>query len=101
MKLGGSEDGSTQGQWLSDGDNWYLFQTMKDEVPIVVGVLFDWYKANRQGDEAMGSTVRRVGLKAIVEHLKSHPQTSELMNKTRPAPYVPKADSIVEPASAV
>jgi len=100
LKLGGSEDGSTQGQWLSDGENWYLFQTMKDEVPIVVGVLLDWYKANCRNGEKMGSTIRRFGLKAIVEHLKSHPQTSELMNKMRPAPYVPDADSIVEPAQA-
>ncbi len=90
LKIGGSESAAHQGQYLSDGEKWYLRQTPRDQVPIVTAVLFDFYKANRDSEqEDMGAFHRRVGMHAIIQHLKQNPKTSPLMEKTKDAPYVP------------
>lgn len=101
LKLGGSEDGRHQGQWLTDGEQWFLAQVPKEEVPAVTTVLFDFYMAGRLNDaEDMGSFHRRLGVQAMIAHLRSNAKTAALMEKTRPAPYVPPDNemSITAPA---
>jgi sulfite reductase (NADPH) hemoprotein beta-component len=90
IKLGGSEDGSTQGQYVSDGEKWYLAQVTDDVMPQVIGLLIDHYKANRKDEaEGMGAFHHRIGMNAIIDMLKANELTAELMEKTRPAPYAP------------
>jgi len=92
LKIGGSEDGSTQGFWLSDGEKWYLRRVPREAVGKVTGVLFDYYMENRESEaEQMGAFHQRVGRGVVIEYLKSHAQTAGLMEKTSPAPYDPKA----------
>ena len=91
IKLGGSEDGSTQGQYINDGQRWYMTQVTDAVMPQVIGILIDHYKANRSDDsETMGTFHQRVGMNAIIEMLKANAVTAPLMGKTRPAPYVPQ-----------
>jgi sulfite reductase (NADPH) hemoprotein beta-component len=90
LKLGGSEDASTQGHALVDGDKWYLRQIPREQVAHVIAALFDFYNANKREGESMGQYHHRVGMKAIVEHLKAHERIAPLMVKTKDAPYVPE-----------
>lgn len=91
IKLGGSEDGSTQGQYISDGEHWYLALVTDDVLPQVIGVLIDHYTANRlDAAEKMGSFHHRVGMNAIIDMLKANELTAPLMERTRPAPYAPE-----------
>jgi len=90
IKLGGSEDASTQGHALVDGDRWYLRQIPRPQVANVIAALFDVYKANCSDGESMGQYHRRVGMKGIVEYLKQHPTVGPLMEKTKDAPFVPE-----------
>jgi len=92
LRLGGSEDARFQGVPLSEGDQWYLRRVPREKVADVCAALFDWYLANRKSkDESMGAYHRRVGRVAIIEYLKAHKGTAELMEKTYDAPYVPVA----------
>ncbi len=91
LKLGGSESARHQGQYLADGDKWYLRQVPRDQVAIVTAVLFDFYKKNRSSEkESMGAYHRRIGFHAIIDHLKENTMTAPLMKKTKDAPYVPE-----------
>jgi len=93
LKLGSGEDARHQGQYLADGDNWYLRQVPRDQVSIVTAVLIDFYKANRASEnENMGTFHRRMGFEAIIAHLKQNPMTAPLMEKTKDPPYVPSED---------
>ncbi len=90
LKLGGSQAATHQGQYLADDGRWYLRQVPRKDVAAVTAVLFDYYKANRiTDDEDMGAFHRRVGFKAIIDHLKQHTDSAQLMQKTYDAPYVP------------
>ena len=89
LKLGGSEDGSTQGHALVDDDKWYLRQIPREKVAIVIAALFDDYLANRKDCETMGAFHHRVGMKAIVAYLKQVEEVAPLMAKTKDAPFVP------------
>jgi len=89
LKLGGSEDGSTQGHAFVDDDKWYLRQIPRTEVANVIAALFEFYLANRRAEESMGRYHHRVGMKAIVEHLLKDEKIAPLMVKTKDAPFVP------------
>ena len=92
LKLGGSEAATHQGQYLADGQKWYLRQVPRLQVSVVTAVLFDFYKAKRLSeDQDMGAFHRRVGFNALIDHLKQHPKTAALMEKTKDAPYVPSS----------
>jgi sulfite reductase (NADPH) hemoprotein beta-component len=91
IKLGGSEDGSTQGQYISDGEKWYLALVTDDVLPKVLGLLIDHHKANRKDEsEGMGAFHQRIGMNAIINMLKANELTAPLMEKSRPAPYAPE-----------
>lgn len=87
LKLGGCEDASTLGFWVTDGERWYLRQVGRDDVTTICAVLFDHYNANRLDGETMGQFHRRVGMLSLIEMLKQNPKTAPLMEKTLPAPY--------------
>lgn len=89
IKLGGSEDASTQGHALVADDKWYLRQIPRDKVAQVIAVLFDFYLANKRDGESMGQYHHRVGMKAIVAHLMQDEQAGPLMIKTKDAPFIP------------
>jgi sulfite reductase beta subunit-like hemoprotein len=83
LKLMGTEDGRHQGQAVSDSTGkYYLMMVPRQEVVTVTKVLFSLYMAMRRPKESLGYFHRRLGMEAVVEHLKSNPETGELMEKT-------------------
>ena len=113
LKLGGSEDASTQGHWLTDGDSQFLSMVPRDRVADVCATLFDWYLLDRlplppgegrgeggsgngttSGGEKMGPFIHRMGYAAVLEKLKADERTSDLLEKRNPAvvfdPYIEK-----------
>ena len=96
LKLGGSEDGSTQGHWLTDGELQFLSAVPRERVAAVCATLFDWYKSEKQGtngtSEKMGPFIHRMGYAAVLEKLKADERTSDLLQKRNPAmvfdPYI-------------
>ncbi|MEM7577582.1 MAG: nitrite/sulfite reductase [Planctomycetota bacterium] len=99
LKLGGSEDGSTQGHYLTDGENQYLSMVPRDRVADVCAVLFDWYNADKAGTngstERMGPFIHRHGFAKTIEVLGADDRTADLLEKRNPpmgfVPYVPEA----------
>lgn len=97
LKLGGSEDGRYQGQWITGidpkkpekGEQWLLRRVSKADAVKVTAALFDYYKAHGQDDADMGAMIRRVGQDAIVEYLRSLPEIKPLLKKTFPKPFMP------------
>ena len=97
LKLGGSEDGRYQGQWITGvdpnkpekGEQWLLRRVSKKDAVTVTAALFDHYNANRQDGEDMGTYHRRIGQEAIVAHLRSLPEVEPLLKKTFPKPFQP------------
>ena len=90
LKVGGSEDGSTQGHAVIDDGKWYLRQIQRTEVANVIAALFDFYKTNRKDGETMGQYHRRIGLSAIVAYMKTAPRVAPHMERTWPPPFVPE-----------
>ncbi len=99
LKLGGSEDASTQGHWLSDGEKQYLSMVPREQVANVCAVLFDWLKAEKQGSngtsEKLGPFVHRMGFAKTLAKFREDPRTAELMELRNPKvgfdPYVPES----------
>lgn len=90
FKLMGDEGGRHQGGPLissSDGQI-YLRSVPREEVAKVIEVLFKFYEANKQSGEDMGAFHRRIGVDAIISHLKQNSVTTALMQKPFPADYV-------------
>jgi sulfite reductase beta subunit-like hemoprotein len=92
VKLGGSEDGRHQGIPIAVDGKLYLRQVPRDQVAILCGVLFDFHKANAKPGEDLGAYHRRIGLPAVLEHIKTNPKTAQLCVKTAPAPYIPQGE---------
>ena len=92
LNLGGSEDGSTQGHWFTDGELQFLGSVPREKVADVCAVLFDWYNANKQADEKMGPFIHRQGFAAVLATFKGDERTAELLEKRNPKvgfdPYV-------------
>jgi sulfite reductase beta subunit-like hemoprotein len=93
LKLGGTEDGRHQGGYIADPKTHQIYMRMvpRKDVPKVTSALFEFYLSNGTQEELskpgkMGYFFRRVGLEGIVEFLKAHPDTAELMKKTFPNP---------------
>ena len=89
LKLGGSEDGRHQGTALVEDDKLYLRQVPRDKVKIVTATLFEFWKANREDGENLGAYHRRIGVSAILNHLRENPDTAPLLEKTAPPVYLP------------
>ncbi len=87
LKLGGSEDASTQGFWVTADGQWYLRQVKRENVATLCATLFDHYKASREAGETMGQFHLRVGIPSLVTMLKNDPRTASLMEKSFPAPF--------------
>jgi len=103
LKIGGTEDARNQGQPLVDPDTMeiYLRNVPKNEVAKVTDALFEFYSANKLSGEdrdgGMGYFFRRVGIKKIIEYLKSNPKTTHLM-KPMKSPLPPrKSSTAIEP----
>ena len=93
LKLGGTEDGRHQGGYVADPETHQIYMRMvpRKDVPKVTSALFEFYVANGTQEELskpgqMGYFFRRVGLEGIVDFLKNHPDTAELMKKMFPNP---------------
>lgn len=105
LKLGGSEDASTQGHYLTDGQSQYLSMVPRDRVADVCAVLFDWYLAEApktnglsgttKTSGGMGPFIHRHGFAKTIDILKADPRTADLLEKRNPpmgfVPYVPEA----------
>lgn len=87
LKLMGSEDARHQGLPLvaADGNSIYLKSIPRERVAQVIDVLLKNWKANATPDEDVGGFHRRMGMEAIISHLKESPATADLMAKTVPA----------------
>lgn len=91
LKVGGSEDGSTQGiPLVAEDGKLYFRQVPRASVATVCAVLFDNYKANRREGETMGQFHQRVGHADVLRVLKTDPRTEPLTKKAAPAPYIPE-----------
>ncbi|MDE2027873.1 MAG: nitrite/sulfite reductase [Candidatus Omnitrophica bacterium] len=90
LKLMGSEDARHQGLPMlsSDGNGIYLRSIPRERVAQVLDVLLKNWKANARSGEDVGYFHRRIGMEAIISHLKENPVTSDLMVKTFPADCV-------------
>jgi sulfite reductase (NADPH) hemoprotein beta-component len=122
LKLGGAEDGSTQGHYLTDGEKHYLSMVPRDRVADVCSALFDWYLADRTPSpeaadvnpsassppiphqtsdithEAMGPFIHRQGFPAILAKLREDPRTADLLDaRTPPAPFAPYLNGTLLP----
>ena len=98
LKLGGTEDGRHQGGYIADPKTHQIYMRMvpRKEVPKVTNALFEFYVSKGNQEELskpgmMGYFFRRVGLQGIIDYLKAHPDTAELMKRTVPSwlPYDP------------
>lgn len=97
LKLGGSEDARYQGQWVTGidpdkpekGEQWLLRRVSKKDAVAVTAALFDFYKENGEPGESMGAFHRRVGMEALVSHLRSLESTRDQFTKTFPLPFMP------------
>ncbi|MCA9409477.1 MAG: nitrite/sulfite reductase [Candidatus Omnitrophica bacterium] len=83
FKLFGDESGRFQGQPLisGNGEEMHLRSVPREQVAVVIDVLFKFYQANKQAEESLGAYHRRIGADAIINHLKENPATVELMAK--------------------
>ncbi len=81
LKLGGDEAGRYQGLPLLDGERMFLRSIPRDRVVDVLDALFHYYAANCEEGEDLGAFNRRVGPAAIIQHLKVHPKTADLLEK--------------------
>lgn len=86
LKLMGSEDARHQGVPVipSEGSTMYLRSIPRDKVAIVLDTLFKFYRGSRKDNEELGYFHRRIGMDAIIAHLKENPATAELMKATYP-----------------
>jgi len=87
LKIGGTEDGRNLGGPLIDPDTQeiYLHVVPRSQVAAVIDVLFEFYVANRNSEEAIpggaGYFFKRVGTRSIIDHLTKDPRTAQLMVK--------------------
>jgi len=90
LRLMGTEDARHQGQPLISGDGqaMYMRSIPREKVPLVLDTLFKFHQAQKNGDESLGHFHRRIGMEAIIRHLKENPATSELMEKPFPTDCV-------------
>ncbi len=100
LKLGGSEDGSSQGVFLTDGEQWYLRQIPREQCAVVVATLIDFHRAQAKPGEKMGAFHQRIGAAGLIAQLKADPRTAPLMEKTKDAPYIPAGNSLGIPCPA-
>ena len=87
LKLMGSEDARHQGLPMlsADGNAIYLRSIPRERVAQVIDALLKFWKANAKPGEDAGYFHRRIGMEAIITHLKDNPVTTDLMVKTLPA----------------
>jgi len=87
LKLMGCEDARHQGLPMlsADGNGIYLRSIPRERVAQVIDVLLKNWKANAKSQESAGYFHRRIGMEAIISHLKENPATTDLMAKTLPA----------------
>ena len=90
VKLGGSEDGRHQGNWVVVDGKWYMRQVPRDSVPTLIHALFDLHDAEKEDGEDFGATMRRLGARHVVDYLASREDTQALVAKALPAPYIPE-----------
>lgn len=90
FKLMGDEAARHQGVPLipKDGSGIYLKSVPRERVAKTIEVLFKFYKTNAQKNEPMGDFNRRIGMDAIIAHLKENPATTDLMTKPFPTDCV-------------
>ena len=87
LKLMGSEDARHQGLPLvsANGESIYLKSVPRERVAQVIDVLLKNWKAHAHPNESAGYFHRRIGMEAVISHLKENPLTSDLMVKSVPA----------------
>jgi sulfite reductase beta subunit-like hemoprotein len=87
LKLMGSEDARHQGLPMlsADGNSIYLKSIPRERVAQIINALLMNWKSNAKPSESVGYFHRRVGMEAIITHLKENTATSDLMAKTIPA----------------
>jgi len=90
LKLMGSEDARHQGLPMvsADGDGIYLRSIPRERVAQVIDVLLKNWQANAKPGESAGYFHRRLGMEAVITHLKENPLTTDLMVKTFPVDCV-------------
>ncbi len=101
LKLGGSEDGRHQGQWVTGvdpekpekGEQWYLRRVSAKGVAAISALLLTHYRDHRLSNghvETMGEYLRRLGNPAVLDLLRSDAECAEHLAKTFPMPFIPQ-----------
>ncbi len=90
FKLMGDETARYQGVPVIDanGQTMHLRSVPREKVADVIETLFKFHKAGAKNNETMGAYHRRIGMPAIITHLKENPVTSPLMERPFPADCV-------------
>lgn len=90
MKLMGTEDAKHQGlpMMSEDGNGIYMKSIPRERVAQVIDVLIRHWKANGKAGEGLGYYHNRIGMPAIIAHLKENPVTADLMTRALPADCV-------------
>ena len=81
VRIMGSEDGSTQGEPLVENEKMYLRSVPREKVAVVIDSIFRFHKDNAQAGEKLGPFHQRVGMSAVIAHLRVDEATSELMSR--------------------
>ncbi len=89
LKIGGDEAGRHQGTAIVEDEKLYLRQVKRDDVAVVTAALFEFWRANRAGEEDLGAFHRRIGQGAVLAHLRENPNTAHVTEKAAPASYEP------------
>lgn len=85
LRLFGSEDARYQGYPLTGEDGKPVLKMVtKDRVPDVVETLFKYHRDSGESGEDLGSFHRRVGMTALVAHLRQADQTKDLFKNNTP-----------------
>jgi len=100
VKLMGDVEGRHQGRVLLHEGLMYLKSVPRDRVAPLLDTLFHYYFAHRQENESLGTFHRRIGDGQIITYLKSHPKTTDLMEKPKPGEAFPETLAKQELAGA-
>ena len=83
LRLLGTEDGRHQGEpiFSADGRAVLLHRVPRTRIAGLLDVVFHFYSPKRQGEETLGYCIRRVGVRALIDHLGADPATADLLTQ--------------------
>jgi sulfite reductase beta subunit-like hemoprotein len=83
LRLLGTEDGRHQGEpiFSADGRAILLHRVPRAKIAGLLDVVLHFYSRKRQEGETLGYCIRRVGVQALIDHLRADPATADLLTQ--------------------